>query len=170
MLSSRNVRKKAASKVEALLAYQQEIERDVSNRWKEANETWVGNYLPAVIIDSWGTFVFILGKVADSKNRYQKLLLRGGNQQNERLAVHMTREEISAEAHRRGLDWARFDVLGVGEIKWLSQRESKIAIRAVHVFAGLDDKFASKNAVVEAAAAILQSQGLGYQTIMELEE
>jgi len=169
MLASRNIRR-AASKVEALLAYQQEIEREVSIRWKAANETWVGHYLPAVIIDSWGTFSFILGKVADSQNRFQKLLLRGGNQQDERLAVHMTREEISAEVQRRGLAWARLDVLGVGEIKWLSKKESKIAIRGIHVFTGLDEKFTDKNSVVEAAAAILQSQGMGYQTIMELEK
>lgn len=168
MLPSRNIRR-ATSKVEALLAYQQEIEKEVSMRWKAANETWVGNYLPAVVIDSRGTFSFILGKVADSQNRFQKLLLRGGNQQDERLAVHMTREEISAEVQRRGLAWARFDLLGVGKITWLSQKESKISIRGIKVFTGLDEKFTDKNAVVEAAAAILQSQGLGYQTIMELD-
>lgn len=157
---------RAVSKAEKLLAYQKQIEEDVANRWRMASEPWVGIFLPAVKIDSWGYFKFILGKVVDKTNRFQKLLLRGSNRHTEHQAVNSVRQEISRESRARNVDWARMDVLGIGELRWLSQKEAKIEIKCLSVFSGLDSMFTSKIDVVKAASAILQSQGAGYRVTM----
>lgn len=161
--SSQNKILRSSSKVEALLAYQHQIEEEAANRWKAAISNWVGNYLPAVKIDSWGKFSFVLCKVADEKNRFQKLILRGANRENEKVIANKTREEISSVAEMRDLDLARLDVLGTGEFAWVNQ---KLEIKCLHVFAGLDQKISIKNDVVTTAAALIDSQGFGHIEIV----
>jgi hypothetical protein len=161
--SSQNRMLRSSSKVETLLAYQHQIEEEAANRWKAAVSNWVGNYLPAVKIDSWGKFSFVLCKVADEKNRFQKLILRGANRESEKAIANKTREEISSVAEMRDLDLARLDVLGTGEFAWVNK---KLEIKCLHVFAGLDQKISIKNDVVTTAAALIDSQGFGHIEIV----
>lgn len=168
LMASKHITR-AASKAEKLLAYQKQIEQDVADKWKVASEVWVGSLLPAVRIDSWGTYKFILVKVVERTNRYQKLLVRGSNRHSEHQSINSVRQEISRESKSRKLDWARMDVLGIGEIRWLSHRETKIELKCITVFPGLDGMFSTKADVTKAASAILQSQGCGYKVVMKLD-
>lgn len=158
---------KVASRAEKLLEYQKEIEKNVANRWKLASETWVGAFLPAVKVDTWGSYKFILGKVVERTGRYQKLILRGSNRHTEHQAIDAARKEVSSEIKSRRLDWARLDILGVGVIRWISQRESKVEMSCTTMFSGVDMMFRCKSDILNAASAILQSQSTSFKVVMK---
>lgn len=148
--------KKCSSKVNTLLAYQRDIEEEAAKRWNAVRNDWLGNYISSVLIDHWGTYVFVLVKVASYRQRgLHKFILRGNNGGTVYDAMQKIREEILHKADDKDLEVANFDIVGTGEFKWIDQTTLRITCN--RVFADIDEKVSDEDAVVTLAASLLDS-------------
>ena len=148
--------KKCSSKVNTLLAYQRDIEEEAAKRWNAVRNDWLGNYISSVLIDHWGTYVFVLVKVASYRQRgLHKFILRGNNGGTVYDAMQKIREEILHKADDKDLEVANFDIVGTGEFKWVDQTTLRITCN--RVFADIDEKVSDEDAVVTLAASLLDS-------------
>ncbi len=64
-------------------------------RWESATaaQPWVGQHLPAVTVDSWGRFPFVLVRLLDRSNRH-KVLVRGKNGAEEGTLFAQLEQEV----------------------------------------------------------------------------
>ena len=147
----------AVHKAEQLMAHQEEIERQVAERWNSAEQPWAAQSIPAVNIDSWGTFPFILARVMDMASGRQKLLIRGRNRFQVKQAEETLLQEVTAEALNRRLSVPKIDVLGSGRIEWSRERDRCLTITGSAVHSALDTRLKRKEDVGRVAAALART-------------
>lgn len=149
----------AVRKAEELMAHQAEIERQVAERWEstEAQQPWAAQSIPAVNIDSWGQFNFILARVMDLATGRQKLLIRGRNRFNVKQAGEALQQEVLSEAANRRLAGPRVDVLGSGNIEWSRERDRCLIITGCAVHSALDTRLKRKEDVGRVAGALART-------------
>lgn len=149
----------AVRKAEELMAHQAEIERQVAERWEstEAQQPWAAQSIPAVNIDSWGQFNFILARVMDLATGRQKLLIRGRNRFNVKQAGEALQQEVLSEAANRRLAVPRVDVLGSGNIEWSRERDRCLIITGCAVHSALDTRLKRKEDVGRVAGALART-------------
>lgn len=148
-----------AKKAEELLAHQAEIERQVAERWEhaETQHPWAAQSIPAVNVDSWGAFMFILARVMDSSTGRQKLLIRGRNRFTVKQAGEALEQEVCAEAMKRRLTVPRVDVLGSGRMEWCRDRDRCLLISGTTVHSALDTRLRRKEDVGRVAGALART-------------
>lgn len=155
----KKVMKKSSSKVNTLLAYQKDIEAEAAKRWNAVRNDWLGNHISSVLIDHWGTYVFVLLKITSYRKRgLHKFILRGRNGEHVYDAMQKIREEILYKAEQKDLELANFDIVGTGEFKWMDQTTLKITCN--RVFSDIDEKVSEKDDIVTLAASLLESNGM----------
>lgn len=150
----------AVRKAEQLMAHQIEIERQVAERWENTHESqqpWAAQSIPAVNIDSWGSFPFILARVMDFASGRQKLLIRGRNRFSIKQAGEAVQQEISAEALNRRLAVPKVDILGSGKIEWSRERDRCLIITGSAVHSALDTRLKRKEDVGRVAGALART-------------
>ena len=149
-----------ARKAQHLMARQQEIEAAVERRWESAAgaapPTWVGAHLPAVQIDSWGSYPFVLARVTDRGGR-QKLLVRGKNGTDEGQALATLQAEVASSAVRQRLPGPKVEMLGVGSMEWSRQRDRCLAVAGSRVTSTVDQRVKSKEDIARLVGALAQS-------------
>ena len=149
----------AVKKAEQLMAHQAEIERQVAERWEstEAQQPWAAQSIPAVNIDSWGQFPFVLARVMDLATGRQKLLIRGRNRFNAKQAGEALQQEVAAESVNHRLGVPRVDVLGSGNIEWSRERDRCLIITGCAVHSALDTRLKRKEDVGRVAGALART-------------
>jgi Janus/Ocnus family (Ocnus) len=150
----------AVHKAEQLMAHQQEIEKKVAEQWENTHESqqpWAAQSIPAVNIDSWGTFPFVLARVMDFASGRQKLLIRGRNRFTIKQAGEALQQEVSAEALNRRLAVPKVDVLGSGKIDWSRERDRCLIITGSAVHSALDTRLKRKEDVGRVAGALART-------------
>jgi hypothetical protein len=151
----------AVRKAEQLMAHQQEIERQVAERWESTHDSsqqpWAAQSIPAVNIDSWGSFPFILARVMDFASGRQKLLIRGRNRFTIKQAGETLQQEVTAEALNRRLAVPKVDVLGSGKIEWSRDRDRCLIITGSAVHSALDTRLKRKEDVGRVAGALART-------------
>ena len=153
------VLKKCSSKVSTLLAYQKDIEEEAAKRWNAVRNDWLGNHISSVLIDHWGTYIFVLVKMTSYRERgLHKFILRGSNDGTVYDAMQKLRREILHKAEDKDLELANFDIVGTGEFKWMDQMTLSIVCN--RAFPDIDDKVRYEDDVVTLAASLLESHGL----------
>lgn len=118
--ASRHVAR-TALKARELMACQEKIEKEVALRWESASAqdpAWVAQRIPAVTIDSYGSFKFILGRVIENSTGRQKLLLRGRNGSSENQITNALQREIDLEATKLRRSNPEVQILGSGVMTW----------------------------------------------------
>ncbi|PRW18326.1 GPI mannosyltransferase 3 [Chlorella sorokiniana] len=111
-----------ARKAQHLRRQQQEIERQVTERWEAAagGPEWVAQHLPAVQIDSWSAFAFVLVRLTEPRSQRQKLLVRGRNGTTEQQAFATVEQEAARAAVARRLPGPKVDLLACGRMEWVA--------------------------------------------------
>lgn len=73
-------------------------------RWESAaaGQPWVGQHLPAVTVDSWGKFPFVLVRLLDRSSRH-KVLVRGKNGAEEGALFAQLEQEVGGAEGREGV-------------------------------------------------------------------
>ena len=111
-----------ARKAQHLRKHQQEIERQVNERWEAASggSQWVAQHLPAVQIDSWSAFPFVLVRLGEQRSQRQKLLVRGRNGCTEHQAFAAAEQEATRAAIAHRLPGPRVDLVAAGRMEWVA--------------------------------------------------
>jgi hypothetical protein len=149
----------AARKAEVLMAHQVEIERQVAERWEsaETQHPWAAQSIPAVNIENWGAFVFVLARAVDTSTGRQKLLIRGRNRFTVKQAGDALDQEVQAEALNRRLPVPKVDVLGSGRMEWSRERDRCLIITGCAVISALDTRLKRKEDVGRVAGALART-------------
>lgn len=149
----------AARRAEQLMAHQQEIERAVAEQWQkhESQQSWAAQSIPAVKVDSWGMFPFILARVMDSASGRQKLIIRGRNRFTIQQGGDALQQEVNAEALNRRLAVPKLDILGSGKIEWSRERDRCLIITGSAVHSALDTRLKRKEDVGRVAGALVRT-------------
>lgn len=147
-----------ARRAQQLLKQQQEIERQVEERWECASsgQPWVGQHLPAVTIDSWGRFAFVLVRLLDRSSRH-KVVVRGRNGSDDGALWTQLEQEVSHVAGQYCLPGPRLELLGNGIMEWSRERDRTLNIVAGNLHACTDAGLKSKSDVSRLAGALVQS-------------
>ncbi|GBF98655.1 hypothetical protein Rsub_11649 [Raphidocelis subcapitata] len=118
-----------ARRATQLLRAQSAAERAAEARWREAaappgGEVWVGALLPAVEVDTWGTFRFVLVRLRDhTADGRQKLLVRGANYASEGKLLEGLHRQVLAAAAARGVPAEPLELVGSGVMEWRRDRD-----------------------------------------------
>lgn len=157
---------RTVKKAEELIACQEEIERQVAARWEnaESQEPWAAQGIPAVAIDSWGSFPFILARLVDGGR--QKLLVRGRNRSSEQQAAKVLEKEVTQEATKRKLPRPRVEMLGSGTIEWSNELDRCLTISGTTLYMALDGKLRTVEDVGRVAGVLTQSGLTARRTIV----
>jgi hypothetical protein len=159
-MASRRIAR-AVHRARELIACQERIEKEVAQRWETAGRgqepDWAAQRIPAVTIDSWGTFPFILCRLMDRRSNRQKLLVRGANRMTEAQANRALHEEVSAAASTLRLPTPVVDVLGSGNMSWSSQRDRSLNITGTTVYMAVSSQVVTKEDVGRVAGALART-------------
>jgi hypothetical protein len=157
-MASRHIAQ-AVHKAEQLMAHQQEIEKAVAEQWQkhESQQPWAAQSIPAVNIDSWGTFSFVLARVMDFASGRQKLIIRGRNRFSVKQGGDALQQEVTAEALNRRLSVPKVDILGSGKIEWSRERDRCLIITGSAVHSALDTRLKRKEDVGRVAGALVRT-------------
>ncbi|GAB4815393.1 hypothetical protein N2152v2_002439 [Parachlorella kessleri] len=158
-----------ARRAQQLFKQQQEIERQVEQRWESATagQPWVGQHLAAVTMDSWGRFPYVLVRLADRSNRH-KLLVRGRNGMEEAAMFAQLEQEVSRAAVQHRLPGPRLELLGSGTMEWSRERDRCLNITACKLHSLTDARLRSKGDVSKLAGALAQSSlPVSYKILVE---
>lgn len=93
-----------------------------AHRWEAAagGPEWVAQHLPAVQIDSWSAFAFVLVRLTEPRSQRQKLLVRGRNGTTEQQAFATVEQEAARAAVARRLPGPRVELLACGRMEWVA--------------------------------------------------
>lgn len=141
---------------------QQEIEREVDARWEsaEAQQPWAAHAVPAVAVDSWGQFPFILARVTDRSSGLkprQKILLRGRNGLDDGRMLRTLEQELTQAAMQQRLPGARVELVGSGLMQWSTSRDRCLNIMATTLHVAVDARLQSAEDVGRIAGAMAQT-------------
>ncbi|EFN58691.1 hypothetical protein CHLNCDRAFT_140305 [Chlorella variabilis] len=116
-----------ARKAQHLRRQQQEIERKVSERWEAASsgDVWVAQHLPAVQLDSWSSFSFVLVRLSEQRSQRQKLLVRGRNGATEQQAFASAEQEAARVAVSHRLPGPRVELVASGRMEWVAASDDQ---------------------------------------------
>ncbi|GLI64641.1 hypothetical protein VaNZ11_007953 [Volvox africanus] len=96
---------------------------------------WVGNYIPIVQIDEWGSFRFLMLKLRDQSARggaeRQRILIRGHNYGSEGRLMEECNREILNLAEKHDLAFEAPTCMGGGVMEWRRDRD-----RHLHLHSG----------------------------------
>ncbi|KAK9843420.1 hypothetical protein WJX81_001473 [Elliptochloris bilobata] len=146
-----------ARKAADLYQQQQAIEQLVTQRWDSAsNGGWPVQQLPAVQIDKFGRFPFVLAKAGDRLGA-KKLLVRGRNGATEAQLVNGILKEVLGACAKQRLPPADVSVLGSGTMEWCRERDRLINVMAGKVVPGGDRSIQSRADVARLAAALTRA-------------
>ncbi|EIE26801.1 hypothetical protein COCSUDRAFT_59309 [Coccomyxa subellipsoidea C-169] len=148
-----------ARKAANLYEHQQAIEDQVRERWDSASHagmSWAGQELPAVQIDKFGKFPFVLVKLSD-RLAGSKLLVRGKNGRSEMQLVSTVTKEVLGVTSRGRLPQASVTLMGSGSMEWSRERDRVINVSAGKVVSGLDGSIHSKEDVARLTAALTRA-------------
>ena len=89
-------------------------------RWEAASGGlhWVAQHLPAVQIDSWSTFPFVLVRLSEQRSQRQKLLVRGRNGATEQQTFASTEQEAARLAAAHRLPAPKLEHVASGRMEW----------------------------------------------------
>lgn len=121
-----------ARKAQHLRRQQQEIERQVNERWEAASggAQWVAQHLPAVQIDSWSAFPFVLVRLSEpQRSQRQKLLVRGRNGATEHQAYAAAEQEAARAAITHRLPGPRVELVASGRMEWVAAAGERRTLR-----------------------------------------
>ncbi|CAL8467141.1 g6677 [Coccomyxa elongata] len=162
-----------ARKAANLYEHQQAIEDQVRERWDSASHAgmnWAGQELPAVQIDKFGRFPFVLVKLSD-RLAGSKLLVRGKNGRSEMQLVSAVTKEVLGITSRGRLPQASVTLMGSGSMEWIRERDRVINVSAGKVVSGLDGSIHSKEDVARLTAALTRaSLPMHYRVTIEGEK
>ena len=146
-------------KAKELMAHQEQIERDVAERWENAGsqEPWAAQRIPSVTIEPWGSFPFVLARVADAASGRKKLLLRGRNRLSEQQVARALEKEVAAEAASQKLPPVKVEILGTGMMQWSRDRDRCLNVSGTAVLTTQDPRLRSKEDIGRAAGALAQT-------------
>lgn len=138
-----------AKKAQELLRRQREIDRDVAQQWgdtRAAGVSWAGQFLPAVGIDMYGRFAFVLLRATDITGA-QKLLVRGRAGSSHDQLLQAAKREAAQQAMKRQVPGANLETIGTGVMEWSSERD-----RCLNVCEGRVVKRGGSNSTVQSDA------------------
>lgn len=121
-----------ARKAQHLRRQQQEIERQVNERWEATSggAQWVAQHLPAVQIDSWSAFPFVLVRLSEpQRSQRQKLLVRGRNGATEHQAFAAAEQEAARAAITYRLPGPRVELVASGRMEWVAAAGERRTLR-----------------------------------------
>ena len=139
-------------------------------RWEAAagGGPWVAQHLPAVQIDSWSAFPFVLARLSEARGQRQKLLVRGRNGASEAQAYAAVEQEAARAAVAHRLPGPRCELAACGRMEWVApapgQRRT-LVVRVTRLLppaakdARLHSTAAASAAVSQLARASLASAG-----------
>eukprot|EP00887_Chlorella_sp_A99_P001564 scaffold8.g1564.t1 len=157
-----------------LLKHQQEIERQVSERWSAAGGPAPGGggaaaappppaaasailqSVPAVQLDSWGNFSFVLVRLTDRQGR-QKLIVRGKNGCQEQQVFRMLEQEVASQAVQHRQSSPRLELLGSGTMEWSRDRDRCLKVNGTKLHTCTDPRLQTVADVAFLAGAVAQS-------------
>lgn len=145
-----------AKKAHELMQHQEEIERRVSQRWGDvstAGDSWAGHYLPAVQVDSYGNFPFVLIKVAD-RSGVNKLLVRGKNLSSEPQLLQAAHKEVAQVCSTRRVPPVTTQLVGGGVMEWSRDRDRYLNVSEGRVVMGSHSSVQTKGDVARLAGAL----------------
>ncbi|GLC68199.1 hypothetical protein PLESTF_000659300 [Pleodorina starrii] len=126
----------------AVLQQQMDCELQAERRVQESlgqGPPWVGQLIPIVQIDEWGSFRFLMLKLRDQGARggvpgsseRQRIVIRGHNYGSEGQLMEECNREILALAHKHGLPFEAPTCMGGGVMEWRRDRD-----RHLHLHSG----------------------------------
>ncbi|KAL4458161.1 hypothetical protein ABPG75_013026 [Micractinium tetrahymenae] len=121
-----------ARKAQHLRRQQQEIERQVNERWEATSggAQWVAQHLPAVQIDSWSAFPFVLVRLSEpQRSQRQKLLVRGRNGATEHQAYAAAEQEAARATIAHRLPGPRVELVASGRMEWVAAAGERRTLR-----------------------------------------
>lgn len=146
-----------------LLKHQQEIERQVSERWSAAGgppppaaASAILQSVPAVQLDSWGNFSFVLVRLTDRQGR-QKLIVRGKNGCQEQQVFRMLEQEVASQAVQHRQSSPRLELLGSGTMEWSRDRDRCLKVNGTKLHTCTDPRLQTVADVAFLAGAVAQS-------------
>lgn len=127
-------------------------------RWESATagQPWVGQHLPAVTVDSWGRFPFVLVRLLDRSSRH-KVLVRGKNGSEEASLFGSLEQEVARVAVQQHLPGPRLELLGSGMMEWSRERDRCLNVTATKLHSLADARLRTKGDVSKLAGALAQS-------------
>ena len=133
--SATNQLRAMARTAQEMLRHQREIERQVVERWSAAGAAGAGPgstagagasailaAVPAVSLDSWGRFSFVLVRITDRQGR-QKMCVRGKNGYSDAAIQRQLEQEVATAAVAQRSPGARLELLGSGTMEWSRERD-----------------------------------------------
>lgn len=92
------------------------------HRWEAASggSPWAAQHLPAVQIDSWSSFAFVLVRLSEQRSQRQKLLVRGRNGATEQQTFATTEQEAARAAIAHRLPGPRVELVACGRMEWVA--------------------------------------------------
>lgn len=90
---------------------------------------WVAQHLPAVQIDSWSAFPFVLVRLSEQRSQRQKLLVRGRNGSTEQQAFASTEQEAARVAVAHRLPGPRVELVATGRMEWVAAASQRRTLR-----------------------------------------
>ncbi|KAK9824568.1 hypothetical protein WJX72_011385 [[Myrmecia] bisecta] len=150
-----------ARKARDLYEQQQQIEKQVEQRWchagrQEGADSWVGAHLQSVQIDASGKFTFILMKVWDRQGR-NRLLIRGKAQSSEGQLVQRVSHEVMQVIAEQRLPNVMVTLLGSGIMEWSRERDRRLDVYQGRVVKGGDASIMSSMDVARLAGALTRA-------------
>jgi hypothetical protein len=147
-----------ARKARMLQEQQVEIERQVEQRWLNVGSStpWVAARLPALMVDSWGQFPFILAKLVDRSGR-KKMLVRGKNGVEEAHLLSTLVQEVARSAQEQKLPMPQVELLGSGTMEWSKKRDRRLQISGRKLHAAGDTRLKTKADVGRLTGELAQS-------------
>ncbi|KXZ53349.1 hypothetical protein GPECTOR_7g1244 [Gonium pectorale] len=128
-----------------VLQQQMDCERQAEQRVQESlavGPAWVGQFLPVVQIDEWGSFRFVMLKLRDQNSRLtvadgalggerQRILIRGHNYGSEGQLMEECNREILGISRKHGVPFEAPTIMGGGVMEWRRDRD-----RHLHLHSG----------------------------------
>lgn len=147
-----------------LLAAQSDINKAVTQRWREvqsvqAGELWVGALLESAEVDDWGSYKFLLLRLRDRAGR-QKLLVRGANYASDAKIVEGLHRQMMAACAAHDVCAEAIEVVGGGIMEWRRHRDRHLHISGGYVGPASGPGGPSTGSEVMNLAAVLTKQHL----------
>lgn len=86
---------------------------------------WVAQHLPAVQLDSWSSFSFVLVRLSEQRSQRQKLLVRGRNGATEQQAFASAEQEAARVAVSHRLPGPRVELVASGRMEWVAASDDQ---------------------------------------------
>ena len=122
----------------------------------------MAQHLPAVQIDSWSAFPFVLVRLVDQRSQRQKLLVRGRNGASEEQTFAAAEQEAARAAVTNRLPGPRVELVASGRMEWLApgpsgRRSLRVKASKLQPAAAKDSRLRSTAGVSEVVAVLARS-------------